>query len=215
MAGSAGVQIAADRADRVGTVLDVARGGRRRVSTQYRQIEVTNRSVDWIAPTLNEGIPQGAGKLSLKLHTGQLGPFAPCCGGVVPVAVGRMQATTRSMTRRQKVDWISLTLPSKFEGPTDPTDVAIAAGVRVAAIEHDRHRHVEAMRDADTYTALALEKPTIDRDGRSARRRGHDRRRKRRCCSDAASRLDVIRNYLRLQSTNLRLEPGGERSAIG
>ena len=45
------------------------------MSTQYRQIEVTDRSVDWIAPTLNEGIPQGTSKLSLKLHMGQLGPL--------------------------------------------------------------------------------------------------------------------------------------------
>jgi hypothetical protein len=45
------------------------------VSTQYRHIEVANCSVDWIAPTLNNGIPQGTPKLSLKLHTGQLGPI--------------------------------------------------------------------------------------------------------------------------------------------
>ena len=45
------------------------------MSTQYRQIEVANRSIDWIAPTLNEGIPQGSPKLSFKLHAGQLGPL--------------------------------------------------------------------------------------------------------------------------------------------
>ena len=48
------------------------------MNTQYRQIEVTNRAIDWIAPTLNEGILQGASELSLKLHSGQLGPL----GGV-------------------------------------------------------------------------------------------------------------------------------------
>lgn len=43
--------------------------------THYGQIEVANRSIDWIAPTLNEGIPQGSPKLSFKLHAGQLGPL--------------------------------------------------------------------------------------------------------------------------------------------
>ena len=43
--------------------------------THYGQIEVANRSIDWIAPTLNEGIPQGPCKLSFKLHAGQLGPL--------------------------------------------------------------------------------------------------------------------------------------------
>jgi hypothetical protein len=45
------------------------------VCTHYGQIEVANRSIDWIAPTLNEGIAQWAPKLSFKLHTGQLGPL--------------------------------------------------------------------------------------------------------------------------------------------
>jgi hypothetical protein len=45
------------------------------VGTYYRQIEVANCSVGWIAPTLNNGIAQGTPKLSFKLHTRQLGPF--------------------------------------------------------------------------------------------------------------------------------------------
>jgi hypothetical protein len=43
------------------------------VRTYYGQIKIANRSIDWIAPTLNEGIPQGPSKLSFKL--GQLGPL--------------------------------------------------------------------------------------------------------------------------------------------
>jgi hypothetical protein len=34
-----------------------------RTSTHYGQIKVANRSVDWIAPTLNERITRGAPKL--------------------------------------------------------------------------------------------------------------------------------------------------------
>jgi hypothetical protein len=45
------------------------------VCTHYGQIEVANRSIDGIAPSLNEGIAQGASKLSFKLHAGQLGPL--------------------------------------------------------------------------------------------------------------------------------------------
>ena len=58
------------------------------MSTHYRQIEVANRSIDWIAPTLNKGIAQGARKLSFKLHAGQLGPLGLLLWGLYLLLLG-------------------------------------------------------------------------------------------------------------------------------
>src|SRR5215467_4409865 len=66
------------------------------------------------------------------------------------------------------------------------------------------------MRDADSNASLAVEKPSIDGDGRTAGSRGHDSRGERRGRGDAAPCLNVVLNDLRLQGADLRLEAGGD-----
>jgi hypothetical protein len=39
------------------------------------QVDVTDRSVHWIAPTLDDRVLQGTGELPLKLHARHFRPF--------------------------------------------------------------------------------------------------------------------------------------------
>src|SRR5258705_6023651 len=70
------------------------------------------------------------------------------------------------------------------------------------------------MRDADTYTALAVEKTTIDRDVCFARRRGHDRRRKRRL-ADADNQANGKARPRSRAATRRNPRPGSSRPDAG
>ncbi len=88
----------------------------------------------------------------------------------------------------------------ELERRADAADMSIAAGIGVAAVEHDRRRPVETMRDANADARLTLVETCIDRQRGLAGGRGHQPRGERRSRRDAPPRLDPIGVDLALQA---------------